>query len=212
MEVLVPGVRPIVVPNTIDMSRFAPRRESALGPVRLVFIGRLVSLKGCDVLLEALRLPALDAMQWTLTVAGSGPEEPALHRSAAGMRGRVTFLGYQPPTHVPAILSNADIFILPSIKESFGVVAIEALAAGVPVVATRCGGPEDFINEGVGRLVAAGSAEALAEGICWMLENYETFRPQKLRSYVAERFGFEAVAREFVELYRVALYRDRVAA
>jgi glycosyltransferase involved in cell wall biosynthesis len=212
IEMLVPGVHPIVVPNTVDVSRFAPRRQSVQAPARLLFIGRLVPLKACDVLLEALRFPALDVMQWTLTVVGSGPEEPGLHRRAAGLRGRVTFLGYQPPAHVPEILSDADILILPSIKESFGVVAIEALAAGVPVVATRCGGPEDIITDDVGRLVAAGSAEALAEGIRWMLENYQTFQPQKLRTYAAERFGFEAVARRFVELYRVALYRDRDAA
>src|SRR5439155_23248491 len=130
-----------VVPNTVDTARFRRPRTTALGSPRLLFVGRLARQKGCDLLLEALARPALAGRAWTLTIVGAGPEEADLRRRAAALGPRVRFAGPEPPARIPGRLAEADALVLPSRAESFGVVVAEALAAGVPVLATRCGGP-----------------------------------------------------------------------
>src|SRR5262249_45650997 len=148
--------------------------------------------KACDVLLAALA--RLRDRSWTLTIAGAGSEETHLRAIAGPFAERVHFLGRQPPARIPELLAASDVLVLPSLKESFGVVVIEALPAGVPVLATRCGGPEDILTESTGRLVPPADVDALSAGLAWMLDNHRSFSPVALRAYAAERFGFESVA------------------
>lgn len=198
-------VHPLVVPNTVDVSRFVIRGAAARNVPHLLFVGRLVPDKGCDRLIDALSLPGLRSRPWSLEIVGEGPERVPLEARARILGDRVTFRGYQPPGAIPEIASRADVFVLASLRESFGVVLIEALAAGIPVLATRCGGPEDIVTEEVGRLVPVADTGALADGIAWMLDNHHTFHRETLRAFVARRFGFEVVAQRFLEIYRAAL-------
>ena len=80
-------------------------------------------------------------------------------------------------------------------------VVAEALAAGVPVLATRCGGPEEIVTDEVGRLVRAEDVDALAGGLAWMLDHAAAFPPDRLRAYAERHFGFEAVSRRLLEVY-----------
>ena len=82
---------------------------------------------------------------------------------------------------MPEVMADADLFVLPSFYDSLGIVLIEAMACGVPVVATRCGGPEDIVDDKVGRLAAVGSAESLAEAIDEVLNGYDQFDRTVLR-------------------------------
>jgi glycosyltransferase involved in cell wall biosynthesis len=205
IQAAVSGVDPIVVPNAVDMQRFQSRVPPTDGRVRLLFVGRLVATKRCDILLDALQDPRLAGFRWSLRVVGSGPEENALRARAAPLGAHVRFEGYQGPTVIPGLLSQADALVLPSQTESFGVVLIEALAAGVPVLATRCGGPEDIVTDEVGRLVMPDNVSALVEGLKWMFTRHRSFAPAKLRAYAESRFGFPAVARRLLDVYRRAM-------
>ena len=150
----------------VDEAREAIRDELGLasGELVLLTLASLVPRKGLDVLLDAFaRLGERGA---TLLVAGEGPERAGLeeHARRAGIAGRVRFLGRR--EDAPRLLAACDVFVLPSRREGLGVAALEAMAAGVAVVATRVGGLGEAVEDGrSGRLVEPGDPEALARAL-----------------------------------------------
>ena len=100
-------------------------------------------------------------------------------------------------------------FVLPSLFETFAAVAAEALASGTPVLATRCGGPEEFITDEVGMLVAPGDEEALYRGLDHMLNNLERYSPEYIQHYAHERFSAERVGEQLHATYLACLTKRR---
>jgi glycosyltransferase involved in cell wall biosynthesis len=96
---------------------------------------------------------------------------------------RITFHGMKSKQEVAEFMRQADLFVLPSLFETFSIVTAEALSTGIPVLATRCGGPEEFVNEDVGLVVPPGDEEALCKGLDYMMDNLEKFNPNKISSY-----------------------------
>ncbi len=145
-----------------------PAREAG-GPVQLVFVGRLAAVKGVRVLLEALaRVRGEVAEGVHLTLVGGGSERTALEGMAAslGIAEQVEFTGYLSQTEVAERLETGDIFVLPSFAEGVPVVLMEAMASGLPVIATRVGGVGELVEDGVNGLVVAPSDVAgLADAI-----------------------------------------------
>lgn len=143
----------------------------AKGPL-IVAAGRLSSQKGFDLLLRALRL-VLEETSVRLLLLGEGPERASLERLAQdlGVAPYVSMPGFTP--HLPAYLANADLFVLSSRWEGLPTVLIEALAAGVPVVATDCpSGPREILEGGRwGRLVPVEDIQALAQAMLAQLRN-----------------------------------------
>jgi glycosyltransferase involved in cell wall biosynthesis len=115
---------------------------------------------------------------------------------------RVTFHGLKPKRDVAEFMRGADIFVLPSLCETFSAPAAEALAVGTPVLATRCGGPQEFIVEEVGLLVAPGDAETLRSGLDYMLENLHLYSRRHIAEYARERFSPECVGAQLHDVYR----------
>lgn len=136
------------------------------GAPRLAIVGRLIPIKGHDVLLRALaeareRLPGL-----TLEIAGEGPLEPSLRATVArlGLDGAVTFLGRVAP--VAPVLERAEVVVVPSFGEGFGMVALEAMERGRPVIASAVGGLPEIVDAGrTGILVPPGDVAALARAL-----------------------------------------------
>jgi glycosyltransferase involved in cell wall biosynthesis len=101
---------------------------------------------------------------------------------------------------------DTDILVVTSQRcETFGNVVVEALASGVPVVATRCGGPEDIVADEVGRLVPIGDPDALARAIREVWEQRDGFPPERLARYARERFSQERIAAQLIALYEEIL-------
>jgi glycosyltransferase involved in cell wall biosynthesis len=92
--------------------------------------------------------------------------------------------------------------VLSSLCETFSAPAIEALATGIPVLSTRCGGPEEFITQDVGLLVAPADEESLYKGLEYMLDNLHLYSPQRISQYAAERFSPEVVGAKLHALYQ----------
>ncbi len=148
-----------VIPCGVDLRRFVPheRREARaqLGwqtdrPV-LLFVGRLDPFKGPDVLLRAAAL--MQEKTRVVIVGGNVSGDPELEKlrelaRELGLRQRVHFLGARPQEELPLIYSAADVTVVPSYHESFGMAAVESLACGTPVVATRAGGLMTVIRHG----------------------------------------------------------------
>ena len=165
--------RVAVVPFGIELARFQRDdarpvidRGTAAGGPRVLFVGRFVYYKGVEVLIDAMA-----QCEGTLLLAGDGPLEPALRErvAARGLTERVQFLGRIPDADLPAVYHSADLFVLPSIAftETFGVVQVEAMAAGLPVISTNLPTGVPWVNQDgiTGLTVAPGDADALAVAI-----------------------------------------------
>ena len=188
----VPATHTAVVPCGVDTERFRPEGGAAEAPARqrphrLVATGRLVPRKGFDLAIRALA----EVPDTELLIAG-GPEPALLERepearrlrglaARLGVADRVRLLGAVPHERMPALLRSADAVLCTPVYEPFGIVPLEAMACGVPVVATAVGGHLDSVADRVtGRLVPPGDAGALAGTVRELLA-----APARLRAYGA---------------------------
>lgn len=160
-----------VVPNGVDET--APPVEPLelpIGGPMVLAVGRLERMKGFDLLLDAAAHPGLAAVH--VVIGGDGSQSPALHRRAQdlGIADRVHFLGRVTPGQVTAAMAAADVVVVPSRREAFGIVALEAWRSGTPLVGTVHGGMPDFVEDGVdGLLVDPIDREALATAMSAVL-------------------------------------------
>ncbi|MFI9201148.1 glycosyltransferase [Streptomyces sp. NPDC053048] len=207
-----------VVPCGVDTEHFAARGRIALTPGRrarhrLLAVGRLVPRKGVDLALRALRaVPDAE-----LVVAG-GPPADGLAKDPEAMRllglarqlrvaDRLVLLGCVPHEDMPALLRSADVVLCTPVYEPFGIVPLEAMACGIPVVATDVGGHRDTVVDGeTGLLVPPGLPAPLAEAVRGLLA-----APGRLRSYgragrerAVTRFTWEKVADGVERVYHRA--------
>jgi glycosyltransferase involved in cell wall biosynthesis len=194
-----------VVPNTVNTDLFSFKRFSPApdGTVRLLTVTSFVAHKGLAALLRALSQVSWRDRPWHLDVVGGGPDA-VQHRNMAdelGLAAHVTFHGSMLKSEVARMMRGADLFVLPSLVETFSVATAEALASGVPVLVTRCGGPEEFVEESCGMVVPPGDATALAEGLMGMLDRLKSYDRKEIARTARERFGYEAVATVLDEVY-----------
>ncbi|OFI05789.1 putative teichuronic acid biosynthesis glycosyltransferase TuaC [Clostridium acetireducens DSM 10703] len=118
------------------------------------------------------------------------------------------FYGAVDKKDIPRYIKNSSFLVLPSVKETFGSVLIEAMAGGKPVLATKCGGPQEFVNKKVGVLVDSKSEEALEEGLKKIIENYDKFDTLYIRNYIKNNYSYEAVGSKLKCLYEDILLKS----
>jgi glycosyltransferase involved in cell wall biosynthesis len=204
-----------VIPNAVDTDLFQVLPQARLDkqPQRLLFVGMLDAdhKKGLPYLLQALASLRQRRDDWQLDIVGDGPVRQEYEQLAArlGLDDKTVFHGMQAKTQVAATMQQCDFFVLPSLFETFGVVLIEALAAGKPVIATAIGGPDEIVNEQVGLLVPPQDAAALARAIEHMLDHHSEYPPAQLAASVRERFSYAAVGSSFDAVYRTALETEQ---
>jgi glycosyltransferase involved in cell wall biosynthesis len=154
----------------VDPARFTPdgRVDGGDGPMRILTVGRLAGVKGQAVLLDAMGELARRGVSVALTIAGDGPERSRLERRAAelGIHDRVAFVGAVANDRVADLYANADAFCTSSFAEGVPTVLMEAMACGLPVVATHIAGIPELVEDGVtGLLVPPARADALAAAL-----------------------------------------------
>jgi glycosyltransferase involved in cell wall biosynthesis len=194
-----------VMPNFIDESRFAPGARERSSPVELLSVGHLCHQKGFDVLLRALRICLDEGLPVRLSIVGKGHLRDELETLALelGLGDHVTWVGAPARSTMPDVYRNADVFVLASRHESFGVVVIEALASGVPVVATECGGPEEIVTPACGALAPPEDAAALAAAIGRVVRR--RFERGAIRAYFESNYAASTVVPRLVALYGEAI-------
>ena len=200
--------RTVVIPNTYDTNRFELTAHKAHpGPVRLLCVGRLSPEKGHEVLLRSFAALVAAGTDAELTLVGGGVLEGSLRElaMALGINVRVRFAGIVVGRLLAEEYARADLFVLPSLSEGFGVSVVEAMACGLPVVATRSGGPDGIVDDASGVLVAPGDADALAHGISRAIAGLADFDRPAIAAAAAARYSPEAVGAALVRLYREVL-------
>ncbi len=205
---LVPEVSPhsSVIHDGLNMPALRPA-FLPFDPPRILCLGRLVNEKGFEVALAAFASLVDRYPHVRLTIAGDGPARTELEQQAAalGLTDRVEFTGWVNPEQVPALMNTATAVVMPSRREGFGLVALEAALMARPVVATRVGGlPEVVVHEQTGLLVEKEDTKALAEAIAFLLEHPAAAGQmgQAARRRAAELFSLERHIDAHDALYR----------
>jgi glycosyltransferase involved in cell wall biosynthesis len=210
----VPDWRIANIANGIDLSLFAtaeapdPSRSQSRNRRIITTVANLRPGKGHDVLLKAAARVLRRVPDVTFQIVGDGPRRQELEQQASALRisAQVSFLGHR--SDVPAVLAQSDIFAFPSFMEASPNAVIEAMAAGLPIVATRVGGiPEVIEHERSGLLVPPGDDRALAGAILRLIERPERAAQvgEAARAAVHGRFSFDRMVTEFQELFLAEL-------
>ena len=212
-----PASKVVKIDNGIDFSRFDRRSanhvKQELGlcerPV-IGFVGRLTPEKGVSILLQAVQQLAHKGRSVDVIIIGDGEYGPALQGEAErlGIDEQIHFLGKR--HDMPDLYAAMDIFVLPSFKEAFPMVVLEALACGIPVVATRVGDIPYMLNNSGGILVEPGDVSGLAMAILDIINDQKAARDVALRGRqrALERFSSAMMAQHYHELYAGVL-RER---
>jgi D-inositol-3-phosphate glycosyltransferase len=213
-----------VVPCGVNLNLFHPvdkvKARQQLGfdhnESLMLYVGRFAPSKGADRLLAAMAyLRKLSRMR-LLIVGGDGhhtPEVQNLHKLSRelGIKDKVTFVGRIEQDRLPTYYNAADILVVPSRYESFGLVALESLACGTPVVTTPVGAVDNILREGeTGHVVQNGSPRFFADGIKALISGRNTFTADVIRESILE-FGWANVAPAMIEEYATVMRQHQIA-
>jgi teichuronic acid biosynthesis glycosyltransferase TuaC len=209
-----------LIPNVVDTDTFVPREDGEQAdPNQILFVGVVRHVKGLDILVRALARLAHRVPDVKLRVVGApfyrgyarDADQVRALIHALGLSSRVDFTGQASPTEVAEAMRQSAVLVVPSRSEMFPTVILEALASGTPVVATRCGGPEEILTPATGRLVPTEDPAALADAIEDVLAAPHAFDAVTLHEYAASRYGPAATRERFRRLYSLALEGERAA-
>ena len=210
----------LLLPNFIDLQRFEtvatsrqfPQKSgnSSLNNIVLLTVSRLIPAKGLEVCLEAIS--HLRDLPITLRIVGNGTPnyELSLRELAQHLEvnEQVEFIGAVPPSHIAEEYQTADLFVLPSYFEAFGIVLVEAMAAGVPIVATNVGGIPTVVEDGVSaKLVPSGDALSLANAIRSLVTSEEKLHNMAIAARSrSKQFDLNIVLDKLVTTYQSLSY------
>lgn len=198
-----------VLPNALDIASMPRRPEPVRELLRWIYVGKATAAKGVPELLESFAIAAREEPRLRLTILGDGPLTGELRARAErlGVGGRVAFRDAVPPERVFGVLHEHDLLVHASKSETFGMTVVEAVAAGLPVLVTRCGGPQETLAglDGVaGRLVEVGDdPKILVEGYQELVEllGRGALDPEHAREVLTGRYGAAAVGERLAAVY-----------
>jgi glycosyltransferase involved in cell wall biosynthesis len=199
-----PSIPIETIPNGVDTELYAPGgRSAASDRCRVLFVGRLTYQKGLDVLMEALWGMA-PGVRPHVTLAGEGDARTHLERKVRGfgLEDDVRFSGWHGRDEIPGLYKDADLFVLPSRHEGMSNALLEAMASGLPVIATDIAGNEELVSHGEnGLLVPVEDAEALSGALARLAADRSLRERMGAsgRQRVINRYSWKRVAREYLE-------------
>ena len=193
-----------LIPNGVDLQRFAPRAEPTHDGGRILYVGRLSEEKNLGTLLQAVA--SIQARRPTeLVLIGDGPLRARLETEAHALGVKAEFLGVLDHREVPERLRQGDLFVLPSFTEGHPKVLIEAMACGLPCVASDCAGNRALVSDGdTGLLFDPTSVPALGAALDRVLSDRELARAlgRRARERVAPEYDLRLVVAEEIELLK----------
>lgn len=205
------GKNAIYIPNLVDSKFFYYHQARDDGIFRFVSVGRLTIEKGMFYCIKAFIDTFKDNNSVCLTIFGEGPERKKLENLIFehNMIARIKLMGLQKRRTIAEYLRMSNCFVLASQAETFGVGYIEALASGVPVIATRCGGPESFVDKDNGILVPVDDVENLGKAMCSMYCNFKKYDRSEIASKIKTKFSPEVVASKLGKVYETVIANNK---
>jgi glycosyltransferase involved in cell wall biosynthesis len=198
-----------VVPNAVDIAAMPVRPEPVSALDRWIYVGKVAAAKGVSELVEAFAIAAKESAALRLTLLGTGPlVEPLKARAAElGLADRVEFHDAVPPQRVFEFLHAHDLLVHPSKSETFGMTTVEAVGSGMPVLVTRCGGPEETLAglDGVAGLLidVSPDPQVIVDGYRELLGRAGGLDPARARAELLGRYGSAAVADRLAGVYGI---------
>jgi len=197
------NINSCVVHNITEIETFKFKHQSVKKD-EFVFIsaGGLNYNKGFDTLIKAFKRANFDK-NIKLKIVGDGLIKTQLKNLiySEKLSQQVDLLGFLPRLKIAELMESCDAFVLASRSETFGVVYIEALCAGLPVIATKCGGPEDFINETNGILVPVNNEPQLTDALKKMVNNIGNYDKKSISDNCALKFSPDTIANQLIQIY-----------
>lgn len=188
-----------VIPNIIsDQFYYDERKKNVF---RFLCVGHLVENKGMRILLEAFNELQQQIKDISLILVGDGILKKELEEYAEDKQLNVVFMGEMEHKCLPAIYRECQCFVLPSKMETFGISYIEALASGIPVIATKCGGPEEFVNSSNGKLISVGNKTELYEAMRDIHNNIQHYSGKDISEKTLREYGKAGVGQTLLNLY-----------
>lgn len=202
-----------VVPNIIDTSIFKLSNQNKDSGLRIVTTALLSKRKRVHFLLQVLDELKNELKDIHIDVIGDGEEYSTLFQYAQTHfpPTMYKFWGLLSRAEAALIYQESDCFVLPSSLETFGVVYVEAMASGLPVIATRCGGPEDFVDDENGLLIDVDDKQQLKEAIRNMYNNISRYNRSSIKEKVERRFAPSVIAKQLFGVYNDVLNIDNYA-
>ncbi len=195
----------LYIPNIVDTGLFTYQvRKDNARSFNFISIGGLIYRKRMDLTIEAFAKAFGNDEDVSLTIFGEGTERTRLENLIRkyDISDRVKLMGLQSRKTLAEYLKKSDCFVLASQAETFGVVYIEALASGVPVIATKCGGPESFVNDRNGLIIPVDDVDALADAMKYMYDNSDKYNKEAISQETREQFSPESIAGKLTEVYK----------
>lgn len=198
------GVDAIVIGNIVNLEVFCNVQKRDHDTFTFVTTSNLTEIKKISTLIEAFSILYRKRDNIRLHIIGTGELRSELEKlvEKKGIKNSVHFYGGKKRTEIAKIYEKCDCFVMVSRSETFGVAYVEAIAAGIPVIASDCGGPRDFINKGNGLIVNADEVNKVSEAMEYMYCHIKDYDPIKMRCDIASRYSEEIITEKIIEQYR----------
>jgi glycosyltransferase involved in cell wall biosynthesis len=204
-----------VIPNVVDTSLFfyQPRPPRVKDPKRLIFVGSLVPVKGLTYLFHALAVLHNKRRDWYLDIVGDGITRTSCEQliRRLGLSEKIAIHGFKPKTDVARLMRKADLFILTSIWDSNPCVVIEALASGLPIVATAVGGVPELIGDENGLLAKPGDPEDISDKIEKALSDLSRFDRIQISKEASFKYSRTRIGHLFQEVYAMSIRKSNIS-
>jgi glycosyltransferase involved in cell wall biosynthesis len=205
-ELALPPDRIDVLPDGVDPTVFHPAgdRQTTREVIRVLWVGHYVEVKRVDYLVRAFAHALQSRPRLRLSLLGDGPDRGKIASLVAelGLTARVEFLPATDRAGVARAMCAHDFVAVSSATETFSLVTLEALACGVPVLSTACGGPQDLITQPWLGSIVSNDLEGLTSGLVDMADRARGDDAAKLHAYVRDRFSWDAIAGRLIDTYR----------
>lgn len=185
----------------LEFMKTLPLQKNKQDGFRFITVGSLLPIKGFDVLIQAFAQSGLYAKGCTLSIIGDGPERHKLETLVNDLElsRSVFLLGKLSKDDIVVLLSQSNVYVMSSYAETFGVACIEGLSQGLPAIVTKCGGPEDYINEKNGILVETNNASEMAEAMKTIFNQYSQYDRESIAENCRSRFAPDVIAKQLSE-------------
>jgi glycosyltransferase involved in cell wall biosynthesis len=171
------------------------------------------TVKRVSGIIKAAWILSYKRKDFKIKIVGDGKDKFKLENLSKelGVYNKIVFfLGAMSPKKVAKILQNSDFFVFNSVRENLPVATLEALSCGLPVICTKCGEPVYYINKSNGILIDVDNNEKqLVSAMDFMLDNYLKYKKFKLHKFIKEKFSYEPVSKEFLDIYKKVLNERR---